>query len=724
MYAYEEEDDPADNYQKSVRDRANVSLNELEDVLMGTGTSPNNSVTTYAKNQLKSSVHPRTLRWYEESGRPQKYKDASNQLGNILNSQQEKQYMQKTTGPESQKTTHGPMPSVEEAAAILQTQTSYIHQLENENRYIKEELFALRAKVGELLDENRRLHDELKKSVMQEVFGVEGDFSKVDDSFLLDDERQAFQSRDIRNIQIEMERLSSIHAARTERLESQLTHSREEIQRYEQITEDLRSQLRMRDVIPTREDGMFIDTAYLSDAQKGFHKQTIDRLTKERDELMEHVTVLKGRVSEMVGREEEAYQQMKKGIELVEQAQFEQTQAMVHKEQLSEELNNMRQRFNAHINDTQVKMNEDREAVRRENNAIEEELNSKIKELNLQTAAMSTQMDKVTRDKVALINELDELKVQLRRYDKEAAMSTDTFHAESTNASLQKSQAQQEAARLRKDMDVLRRAKDQERTQLQMELDESRRRLQKAERDLVNSKEECIHHTTTSQALERELHLAKLARDSIERGRNEDLKAISHRSQHREEELNTYIDEIEDKHARTSHDMDVMIKRQNKLIGKLRDECKRQAAQIETLTRRNRTQNGNLKKQNEELRMRLDRAVTRLKDLEDTGDQHSRVHEKMKERLKMMDDHNQTQSQQVLDLIACQSKLNRDRQLLAREVEFLRRQIAQSTEEELQKYFSSNKGLVDEILTNVTSEERENNFTPKDKVTFSENIET
>lgn len=240
----------------------------------------------------------------------------------------------------------------------------------------------------------------------------------------------------------------------------------------------------------------------------------------------------------------------------------------------------------------------------------------------------------------------------------------------------------------------------------------------------MNSKEESIHHTTTSQALERELHLAKLARDSIERGRNEDLKAISQRSQHREEELNTYIDEIEDKHARTSHDMDVMIKRQNKLIGKLRDECKRQAAQIETLTKRNRTQNGNLKKQNEELRMRLDRAVTRLKDLEDTGDQHSRVHEKMKERLKMMDDHTQTQSQQVLDLIASQNKMNRDRQLLAREVEFLRRQIAQSTEEELQKYFSSNKGLVDEILTNVTSEEREKNFTPKEKVTFSEDIET
>ena len=39
------------------------------------------------------------------------------------------------------------------------------------------------------------------------------------------------------------------------------------------------------------------------------------------------------------------------------------------------------------------------------------------------------------------------------------------------------------------------------------ELDDFRRRLGKAERELVNSKEECIHLTANSQALEREVEL-------------------------------------------------------------------------------------------------------------------------------------------------------------------------------------------------------------------------
>lgn len=61
---------------------------------------------------------------------------------------------------------------------------------------------------------------------------------------------------------------------------------------------------------------------------------------------------------------------------------------------------------------------------------------------------------------------------------------------------------------------------------------------------------------------------------------------------------------------------------------------------------------------------------------------------------------------QLLDLLSNNTKLTRDRQLLAREVEFLRKEITKSQEDDLQKYFSSNKALVDEILTNVTADER------------------
>lgn len=64
-----------------------------------------------------------------------------------------------------------------------------------------------------------------------------------------------------------------------------------------------------------------------------------------------------------------------------------------------------------------------------------------------------------------------------------------------------------------------------------------------------------------------------------------------------------------------------------------------------------RNESGQLRKENEELRLRLQRALIRLEDLDNQSDQHGRVHEKMKERLKKMDDYAQEQGQQVYIIV-------------------------------------------------------------------------
>nr|XP_022328885.1 serologically defined colon cancer antigen 8 homolog [Crassostrea virginica] len=709
MYSYEEDGDPVEKYQRSIRERANASLHELEEVLLGTSSGRRRVETTKAKVQLQAAVHPRTLKWYEDNARPQKYKHAVSQLNALLS--QESQH------PHPLRQTDSTVPSLEEAASVIQAQTSYCQQLEAENRYIKDELANLRAKMSEIIEENKRLHEELKTSVLQELVGenINLESSEVENFFLADKSDHIFHTRELKHLQVELERLSSLHSARVSRLETQLEHSRSEIQKYEQMVEDLRSQLRMHDSIPTRENGEFV-----SEKQRNYLQITIDKLTRERDELMEHVTSLKSNVQKLAQREEEAYQQTKKGIEMVEQAQLEQTQALVQKEQLAEELNNMKKRFDTYILDTQARLLEERESVRRESQMMIDTINQKLKEMTDQYATASAQVDKLAREKVAYVNEIDEMKLQLRRFDKEASMAAETYRSESTHASIQKSHASQEVNRLRKDLEITKRERDQEKSKMEMELEGLKRRLNKAERELVNSKEECIHLTTNTQALERELHLAKLAKESLERSRNEDLKAMTKRAQLREEEFNSYIDDIGDKHERTTQEMDVMLKKQVRLLGKLREECKRQAGQIEKLTKRNRNENGQLRRQNEELRLRLQRTVTRLEDLDNQSDQHSRVHEKMKERLKKMDDHAQEQGQQILDLLAQQSAFLRDRQLLSREVEFLRKEIAKFTEADLEKFFSSNKTLVDDIIKSVNCEEMEKKYEQK-SVLFSDN---
>ena len=56
---------------------------------------------------------------------------------------------------------------------------------------------------------------------------------------------------------------------------------------------------------------------------------------------------------------------------------------------------------------------------------------------------------------------------------------------------------------------------------------------------------------------------------------------------------------------------------------------------------------GHVTAQYEELKLRFEKTVSRLEVLEEQEDQHNRVHEKMKERLKKMDEYAQFQSKQV-----------------------------------------------------------------------------
>lgn len=73
-----------------------------------------------------------------------------------------------------------------------------------------------------------------------------------------------------------------------------------------------------------------------------------------------------------------------------------------------------------------------------------------------------------------------------------------------------------------------------------------------------------------------------------------------------------------------------------------------------------------------------------------------------------------------MDLLSQQSALLKDRLLLSREVEFLRKEITKFTEADLEKFFSSNKTLVDDIIKSVNTEEMENKYKQK-SVIFSDN---
>ena len=203
--------------------------------------------------------------------------------------------------------------------------------------------------------------------------------------------------------------------------------------------------------------------------------------------------------------------------------------------------------------------------------------------------------------------------------------------------------------RLKQEMDQMQRDRDNERVRLKTELEDVRRRLHEAERQLVETKEEAIQHHSTIQALEREAHLARMAKECIEKNRSDDLKAITKRAEQREAELNLMLDTLEARHEHSSIELENIVNSQSSLILKLREECRKLAAQLEEVTRKYRGDNKKLKTNNEYLRNRYEKAGQRLRELEDCTSQHGQLQDKMRERIKQMDQHANHASQQVRD---------------------------------------------------------------------------
>ncbi|XP_076442879.1 serologically defined colon cancer antigen 8 homolog [Babylonia areolata] len=722
MYYFEEyggagHSDP----QSAVRDKVSQNYDALRETLSAPPPPPSAAISPDIKQRLASSVHPRILTWREGqpqlSGQPSGPPSApSASAAHTL-----KLLLDRTQGISSQgaevsepvtHTTPTPKPqreapSAEEVSTLLQQHIAYAQQLESENRYVKEELAVLRLKLSELVDENKRLHTELKTTVVHEILREGGDtvkFMGSMDEGLSETLTTAMNRHDYKRWQVELERLSRLHSTKCDRLEMQLEYSKSEVTRLEQVVEDLKSQLRMQDSVPTHDDaGDFVFSA----SARTSLQNTIDKISKERDDMCERVAGLTAQNQVLCQREEELYQQVKRSIALVEQAQLEQTEAMVQKEQLGDELGRMRERFEQHVRASQAQTQKEREAARQENQFLIDDLNKKLTDQTSQYAVISEKLEKEVREKAELSAQLLELKGQLRACDREVTIAAENYRAHSTSATLQRSSATQEAGRLRTEYQQLQRERDQERKILQTESAELKRRLHKAEHDLLNAKEECLHLTNNTSALERELHLAKLAREGVERGRSEDLKLISRQASDREEKLRTAMEDAEDKHSQQVHEMDTMLHRQNKLILKLREECKRQAVQIDKITKKYRSQNTKLTNEADSTKQRLERTLARLTMLEEQTDQHGRVHNKMAARLKAMDEHAQNQATQIIEILAINSRLTRDRQLLAKEVEFLRNQLSRINTTEVIRLNSSSKPLVDDILNALTKEERD-----------------
>ncbi|KAL8185811.1 UNVERIFIED_CONTAM: hypothetical protein K2H54_058369, partial [Gekko kuhli] len=132
----------------------------------------------------------------------------------------------------------------------------------------------------------------------------------------------------------------------------------------------------------------------------------------ERDELMAALSSLRRNLSEMQQREYSAYEQVKQAVHMTEEANLEKTKALVQCDQLKNEMERQRGRLERALAVQLEKRAGEREVVREAMKKENENLSSMVMSLSQDVATLEAQVDKITREKISLANQLVEAQNQ------------------------------------------------------------------------------------------------------------------------------------------------------------------------------------------------------------------------------------------------------------------------------------------------------------------------
>ncbi|XP_038252306.1 serologically defined colon cancer antigen 8 isoform X4 [Dermochelys coriacea] len=661
------EESDLERYQRSLRDRASKSIHQLKYALGEEDPAVGESEVAFEQSSTSNDESGETA-WQELQ-----HSHAVNQLKALLREQgglesevspsrRRKMSPSRTSNAADQN-----LPTLCDLVPIINDQSQYIHHLEAEVKFCKEELSGMKDRIRVVVLENEKLHEEMKSLTVEQTLREQTllDASANarnswtvggDDSYLCQPVKSSpshnkeqvlatTATAETEKWQLELEKLKLLYQERIDTLEAQVRSLRKDLSESEKNCEDLKGRLKHQDSLiatsnSNRVGGLCLKCAQheavLSQTHSSVHMQTIERLTKERDDLMGALVSVRRNLSEMQQRESSAYEQVKQAVQMTEEANLEKMKALVQCEQLKSEMERQKDRLERELIAQLDKRAGEKEALRGEMKKEREDLASTVMVLSQNVATLEARLERITREKNSIANQLEEAQNQLASQEMEV------------NKEIEK---------------------------LGLELNENKLRLEQAQQDAARAKDECLKLTELLGKSEHQLHLTRLEKESIQHSLSNEAKTRALQAEQREQELTQKMQQMEAQHDKTVNELDSLLTSQNTFIAKLKEECCTLARKLEHVTEKNRSEVSQLSQENEYVNDRLEKMQKRNDELEEQCIQHGRMHERMKLRLYQLDKHCQTTAQQLVELLNKQNQLFRERQMLTEEVQFLRTQL-------------------------------------------------
>ncbi|XP_022540666.1 serologically defined colon cancer antigen 8 homolog isoform X1 [Astyanax mexicanus] len=684
-----DEEEELGAYQKKLREQANRSIQQLSSMLANQSSesealeqgSSDNSMQDSSQQHVQQSEAANQLRSLLQK------QPRESQVPSLSPSKRKCALKQKHTDEVS-----GSLPAVRDLVPIIHNQSEYIQHLEAEVKFCKEELLSMKQRVRVVVVENEKLHEELKAKMVEDTLkeytlldGTVNGETAVDKITLTPaatPRQSSVHQIEDNKWKKELEQLKCLYQAQTETLETQVVSLKKDLVSSQKECEEVKERLRHKETTAAlvgtgqRVGGLCIKCAQheavLAETHSNVHVQAIERLTKERDELMTALCSLRANQNEVQQREWAAYQQVKQAVEMAEEANLEKTKALVQCENVLAELARQRERLEKELASEQQKISQAKESARSESKREKEELALTVTSLTRRVAELEGLLDRGEREKNSLNTQLEEAFKKLTSQESDSSKACGELRYQLSQANLKREEAERElrdtSSKLSRQLELA----EQEVQKLGVELSGSRQRLEEAQRAEGRARAEAAGLAEGLSRAQRQLHLTRQEKEAVERCCAEDMAALTFQAQRREHELRHTLQQMDAQHDRSVGETDALLSSQNGLIVKLKEECRTLCEKLEELTQTSRAEVEQLSLEKEHLQESVEKLRGRCQEMEEQCVQHGRMHQRMKHRLQQLDQHCQCSAQQVLDLLNRQKQLVQERQLLSEEMQNLR----------------------------------------------------
>ncbi|XP_068575632.1 serologically defined colon cancer antigen 8 homolog [Cebidichthys violaceus] len=683
----EEEAEQLGAYQKELRQRANQSIQQLSSAL---GQLSSDGEEVEEPRGSDGSLFT-TMAEEDKAAWSQKTQsEAVNQLKSLLLKQcrevpspltpSKKQSPSKRV----QKEGRSNMPAFQDLVPMIHNQSEYIQHLEAEVKLCKEELHEMKRRIRVVVVENEKLHSDLKSKAVDESLKEYPIQNSMVNGSLAANSHSMLQKAEHTTWNNELEQLKVIYQAQTESLEAQVLSLRKDLSVSQKECEEVKDRLRHRekqaadalraDGAP-RVAGMCLNCAQheavLAGTHTNLHVQAMDRLKKERDELLVALRGVRASQQEAQQREWSACLQVKQAVEMAEEANLYKARVEVQCEQLSRELARLREQLEREAQALKERLAEAREEGRAEARKQREELAQTVSSLSQHVAELEGQLDRAHRDKSSLTSQLEDTLGKLTSQEQDNTKVCVDLRYRLSQAQLKKEEAERELRELHTKTSRQMEKAAQEVERLSSELVGCRQHLEVVQKDGSQWQAEALSLAEQLANAQRQLHLTRQDRESSERAHEEEMASATLSARERERELALLLEQTEDRHQQKVGEVDGLLSSQNSLIRRLKEECCALGVQLEELTESSRGEQEQLSLEKQHLEETVKSLRARCSDMEDQCVQHGRMHQRMKDRLQQLDRHCQSSAQQVYELLAKQNQLMQERNTLSEEMQSL-----------------------------------------------------